>query len=484
VASFIRPSPYRAGTRDPESNRKGRFYGNVYDSKNKSESIYLRLHLHGAMDEQGLLDLLRSGEGQQVEFKRKSTAGVSQTACAFANTGGGVILVGISDEGRVVGVSPEEERRVSQRLSRLEPYPEVRVTTLPLAGKDVMVVEVEASKRLVTLGGVAYIRVGPTNRPLSINELVHKAIDLALVRLDEAPSEVPVDEVDEDAVAWYLERREEVRGVKARGTPVENLRALRAAVDGPEGPVLTYAGVLFFTPRPDEHVPGAALRVIRMDGDLNPVDTHEVNGPVWRVADEAHNLLVSMLGRVESRVGAARRSVLEYPEAAIREAVVNALAHRHYGTMSDVRVMLGPGSLVIRSPGSFPPGVDPESPEHVPRNPLLCSYLYDTGYIERYGFGLRKIREAVAAHPMVEVRFEVTPARVDVVFERRPGKALTEDEQRVLSLLERGPASSSGVAEVIGVSKPTALKRLRRLEELGLVERIGRGRGSLFRLRS
>ena len=69
------------------------------------------------MDEQGLLDLLRSGEGQQVEFKRKSTAGVSQTACAFANTGGGVILVGISDDGRVVGVSPEEERRVSQRLS-------------------------------------------------------------------------------------------------------------------------------------------------------------------------------------------------------------------------------------------------------------------------------------------------------------------------------------------------------------------------------
>ena len=435
------------------------------------------------MDEQGLLDLLRMGEGQQVEFKRKSTAGVSQTACAFANTGGGVLLVGISDEGRVVGVSPEEGRRVSQRLSRLEPYPEVQISTISLASKDVMVIEVEASGTLVTLGGVAYIRVGPTNRPLSINELVHKAIGLGLVRLDEAPSEAPIDEVDEDAVAWYLDRREEVRGVKARGTVEENLHALHAAVDGSEGSVLSYAGVLFFTRRPDEHVPGAALRVIRMDGDLNPLETHEVNGPVWRIADEAYNRLISMLGRVESRVGAARRTVLEYPEAAIREAIVNALAHRHYGTMSDVRVMLGPDSLTIRSPGTFPPGVDPDRPEHVPRNQLLCTYLYDTGYIERYGFGLKKIRESVAAHPLVEVHFEVTPARVDVVFEKRMGKALGEDEQQILSFLEQGPASSSGVADVLGVSKPTALKRLRHLEGLGLVERTGRGRGSLFRLR-
>lgn len=436
------------------------------------------------MDEQGLLDLLRMGEGQQVEFKLKSSAGVSQTACAFANTDGGVLLVGISDDGRVHGVSPDGERRVSQRLSRLEPYPGVRISTLELTGKDVMVIEVEASSTLVTLGGVAYIRVGPTNRALSINELVHKAIGLALVRLDEAPSEVPADAVDKKAVEWYLERREQVRGVKARGSDSENLLALHAVVDGPDGPVLSYAGVLFFTLRPDEHVPGAGLRIIHMDGDLNPMRTDEVNGPVWRIADEAYDRLVSMLGRVEARVGASRRTVLEYPEAALREAIVNALAHRHYGTMSDVRVLVGPNSLTIRSPGSFPPGVDMDRPEHVPRNQLLCTYLYDTGYIERYGFGLRKIREAVGAHPLVEVRFDVTPTRVDVIFEKKPGKALSEEEQQVLVFLERGPASSSGVAELLGVSKPTALKRLRNLEGLGFVERTGRGRGSLFRLRS
>ena len=436
------------------------------------------------MDEQGLLDLLRKGEGQQVEFKLKSSAGVSQTACAFANTDGGVLLVGISDEGRVNGVSPDEQRRASQRLSRLEPYPKVQISTLPITGKDLMVIEIEASRTLVTLGGVAYIRVGPTNRALSINELVHKAIGLAMVRLDEAPSEVPADAADGEAVEWYLGRREQVRGVKAKGSLSENLHALHASVDGPDGLMLSYAGVLFFTRRPDEHVPGAGLRIILMDADLNPVKTHDVNGPVWRIADEAYDRLVTMLGRVEVRVGASRRSVLEYPEAAIREAIVNALAHRHYGTMSDVRVLLGPDSLTIRSPGTFPPGVDLDRPEHVPRNQLLCTYLYDTGYIERYGFGLQKIRDSVSAHPLVEVRFEVTPARVDVTFEKTPGKALSEEEQQVLAFLEQGPASSSGVAELLDVSKPTALKRLRHLEDLGFVERTGRGRGSLFRLRS
>ena len=435
------------------------------------------------MDEQALLDLVREGEGQRVEFKRKASAGVVQTACAFANTEGGVLLVGIADEGRVVGTSPDEERRVSQRLSRMQPFPTVRMSSIRFTGKDVLVIEVEPSSALVTLGGVAYVRVGSTNRTLSINELVHKAIGLGLVRLDEAPSEVPVEAADAEALDWFMERRETVRGVRPRGGIEENLRALRAVVEGPEGPVLSYAGVLFFTPRPDEHIPGAGVRIILMDAGLNPLETHEFTGPVWRIADGAHNKLVSMLGTSEMRVGATRRTMLEYPEASLREAVVNALAHRHYGTMTDVRVLIGPDSLTIRSPGPFPPGVDPERPEHIPRNPLLCSYLYDTGYIERYGFGLRKIMEAVAAHPLVDVRFEATSTRVDVVFEKSLDKALREEEQRVIAALERGPASSSGVGDALGVSRPTALKYLRRLEELGLVERTGKGRGHLFRLK-
>ena len=435
------------------------------------------------MNQIDLVKLVREGEGQRAEFKAGDTPRIAETACALANTEGGTILVGISDDGTVSGITKDVERKVSQRLGCLQPMPHLQMQRLPLAGREVLAIVIGVSDTLVALGGTAYVRIGSTNRALSLDELLVRAVAIGTVRFDEAQSSLGPENVDLTMVRKFLTKRQEVRGVKARGTPKENLRALRVVIKGAKGPRMSYAGVLFFTPDPAEHIPGASLRIVQMDAHLNPMQTWEFRGPVWKIADDATRQLLSLLGRFELRVGAARRSILEYPDVALREAIVNALAHRNYAVPADVRIFLMPDSLTIRSPGSFPPGVDIDEPEHIPRNPLLCGLLYDIGYIERYGYGLRKIREEVAAHPYVEVQFNSSPAKVDVIFKKKPWAGISEEEQIVVSVLRAGAMSGAEVAKTIKVSTPTALKRLRHLEGLGVVERSGSGRSTLFKLK-
>jgi len=77
---------------------------------------------------------------------------------------------------------------------------------------------------------------------------------------------------------------------------------------------------------------------------------------------------------------------MEYPMKAIREGVINALIHRNYYEPADTRVMIFDDRIEIVNSGSFPEGVTPEKPRHIPVNPALCQLMYDVGFIEKYAF--------------------------------------------------------------------------------------------------
>src|SRR3989338_7544354 len=88
-----------------------------------------------------------------------------------------------------------------------------------------------------------------------------------------------------------------------------------------------------------------------------------------------------------------RKDTFDYPVGALREGIINAVIHRDYWQDGEVIVYIFDDHIDIVNPGGFPDGVTPERPEHRPRNPLLSQYMYDIGYIERYGTGILRIRE-------------------------------------------------------------------------------------------
>ncbi len=141
-----------------------------------------------------------------------------------------------------------------------------------------------------------------------------------------------------------------------------------------------------------------------------------------------------------------------------------------------------PSRMLIRNPGSLPPGVSVEDPVHKPRNPLLSQYMYDMGYIEKYGSGINKIKRACEEHALVKAKFNLLPYRTEVVFEKNILFELTESDKTIISAIQRGRTTSTEIAEYMGLSKVSAVSKLNNLITLGIIAKEGKGRSTRYRV--
>ncbi|WP_297091929.1 RNA-binding domain-containing protein [Thermococcus sp.] len=421
------------------------------------------------MDVNKLLALIKEGESEKVEFKRTATSDLAREICAMANAEGGYLIIGVSDDGKILGCDPRKVGEVlASSLQNITPPISIKTSTLEIGGRKVVVVKVPRSRTLCSIGGVAYIRVGSGIRPLSIQEIVMLSSELGTITWDEFPA-VDVSNMRKDYVEWFFSAMKEARG---REIPREDWSRYLRSAKAVKGKKLTNAGVLFFTDAQD-FMPHSGGRIIRMEND-QPVWSKEFSGPIWKVIDDMYAELMSQIGSVEVVTGTKRKKLPEYPPRAIREAIINAFAHRNYAIPADVRVFIYPNRLVIRNPGGLMPGVDLNDPEHVPRNPYLCGLLYDSGYIEKYGYGLRMIKSECERHGLVEVEFRSSANRFEVVFKKTSAKMLDEIDRKIIEFLSI-PRRSGEIAEYVGISKPSVLNRLKKLESLGIVRPVGSG---------
>ncbi|RLF89453.1 transcriptional regulator [Thermococci archaeon] len=421
------------------------------------------------MDINKLLEVIREGENERIEFKKTATPDIAREICAMANAEGGYILIGVTDEGKIAGCNVKKAKEtITSALQNVTPPLKVKMHVVNLEGRDILVVEVPKSSVLCSIGGVAYIRVGTGIRPLSIQEIVMLSSELGTITWDEFPV-AEISEIKEEYVEWFFNSMKRARG---REIPRENWNRYLRSVRAIKGNKLTNAGVLFFTDV-KEFIPYAGGRIIKV-AEGEPVWSREFEGPIWKVIDEMYNELMSQFKVIEVIVGTRRVKIPEYPPRAIREAIVNAFAHRNYAIPSDVKIFIHSDKLIVRNPGGLMPGVDLEDPEHVPRNPNLCTLLYDTGYIEKYGYGLKLIREECKKHSLVEVEFKSSANKFEVIFRKKGQELLDDIDKRILEFLAI-PRRTGEISEYVGLSKPAVLKRLERLEALGLVRAVGRG---------
>jgi ATP-dependent DNA helicase RecG len=183
---------------------------------------------------------------------------------------------------------------------------------------------------------------------------------------------------------------------------------------------------------------------------------------------------------------------LEYPIKAIREAIINALIHRNYFEPADTRVAIFDDRIEIISPGSFPKGVTPEKPKHVPVNPVLCQLMYDVGFIEKYGSGIYMINELCEEWGIPRPEYDLSEIETKVIF-RSGGKAIVISEIEKIGvelnerqrgglkiIFEKGKITNADYAKMFEIFRNTATNDLSDLVEKGLIKRVGRGRGSYY----
>jgi ATP-dependent DNA helicase RecG len=454
-----------------------------------------------------LKELIERGETQCLEFKESSGLKdeIGETISAFSNSDGGTVIIGVSNSGGVHGVdigknTLEELANYIKRNTDPQAFPSVKIQEI--GGKKVVMIEVEESQeKPVFFKNHAYKRVGKTNQRISSSELRKLAKESGeRVYWDEQICEdASLEDIEEDKVRWYLERREKIRKVKKPekmdiDTLLLNIGAAKK-VNSEVKP--TNAGILFFGKNPQRFVLQSQLRTARFAGKTltrDFLDRLDCLGTLWEMVEGSEDFVrknIRLFG-FRTEYSFQRIDKLEYPIKAIREGIINALIHRNYFEPADTRVAIFDNRIEIISPGSFPEGVTPEEPKHVPVNPVLCQLMYDAGFIEKYGTGIYMIKELCEEYGIQEPEYEISNVETKLVFRsggmavviseiEKLGVKLNERQSRALKYAFReGFITNKIYAEINEVSNKTASLELRAIVRMDLLGVEGRGRSTKY----
>jgi ATP-dependent DNA helicase RecG len=376
-----------------------------------------------------LLDILRNGENSAVEFKRDDIT-VEQLAkelVAFSNFEGGMVLLGVEDDGTISGITrPKLEEWVMTTCrdkirQEIIPFYEVLRDVEP--GKDVAVVRVPAGSNVQSVWhknrNIYYIRVGTQSREPSTDELSRLFQQRGTFRAELRPvSGATFNDLDLRRLKDYFGRVRKQDDIPAdddlTGWQTLLLNTELMAEDG-----VTLSAVLLFGRNPNRFLPQAGIDAAAFPGtekDYAAVERIKLRGPLTPLMNERGELVEA--GLVEQAFDFVRRNTgttatLEdgvrrkerptYPPEAIREVMVNALIHRDYLlAATDIELSVYSDRIEVISPGRLPNGITPTRMRagcRAARNQLIKDIMRDYGYLEHMGLGVpRKIVKCMLQH--------------------------------------------------------------------------------------
>jgi ATP-dependent DNA helicase RecG len=407
-----------------------------------------------------LFEIIANGESSGIEFKRDDLRPeqLAKEIVALANFEGGRVFIGVEDDGTISGIQRENlEAWVMDTVFGRYVHPMILPFYEEVAlgdGKRVAVVSIgpgTAKPYVVRSGGREdiYVRVGSTSRLATREQqarlfaaggLLHAEAlpvsgtglaDLSLDRLEDYLRHVVGDsEVPSEAAAW-----------------IDRL-ALLGLMTGPAGGgfVCSLAGLLLFGRAPRRALPQAGARLLVFAGDskeYEALDDAVIDGPLVpltrRGVEGARSLIEpGLLERLMDRLrpfvssdagaladGLRRERRWHVPVEALREAVVNAFAHRDWTRLPEVEVAVFADRIEVTSPGALTNSMTvPKmlAGQRAPRNTTLVEVLRDYGYVEARGMGVRrKIVPLVREHSGQDARFEATEDFVRVTLPMRRG---------------------------------------------------------------
>lgn len=380
------------------------------------------------MDLMTLLELLSRGEDLHTDFKQTVGAPeeLAKDLVAFANTDGGRLIIGVTDDRRIVGVAdPDRVNRDvdNAAYNNCEPPLTVVQETIPTEDGVVVVVNVpKGSQRPYrTNKGRYYVRTTSGCRDASREELLRLFQAVESLYYDETPLlRLGLKDLDLDAVADYIERtgQQDLAGMSYEAL----LRNWRMVVnDNP-----TVAGALMFGRRPQEHLPFAQINAAWFagtDSSDDPRDRTDITGRLLDMIQSA-GLFLSVCLREEHRIrGFEPERRPELPEEALREAIVNAVAHRDYTIPGPIRLFVFRDRVEVHTPGKPPNTVDADAMRagvHVPRNPHIYARLSDAGLVTGAGTGVRRIIRRVREATGQDVQIDIQPYETLLVIPRPP----------------------------------------------------------------
>jgi len=449
--------------------------------------------------------LLAGGKGPQVDWLPDGTepGRIAASLAGMANAQGGSLILGVSPRSnRVHGVAHPEQTIdcVLQAALMLEPALILPVPEkVDFDGGTVVVVRVPPGlPHVYALEGRYLIRDGMVTGPLSAPRLRRLLLERGEVSFEsEQPAGASLEDLDPERVQSYL-----AAVAAPGGDPWQGLLSRGCVARSGEGLAPTAAGLLLFGRDPQRFFPQADLTVARFAGRTvtDAFVRQVIRGTLPDQLQAVEVFLRSHLKEVVRLEGMQASRRLEYPLEAVRELVVNAVAHRDYSIRGDgIRVFLFSDRLEVQSPGGLPGPVtvDNIAEARFSRNPVIVQVLADLGYIERLGYGIDRVLALAAEWKLRRPLFEETAAGFRVTFfapslslpdaarSRPEGVGLNQRQQQALDYLQRsGRITNREFQELAPDVHPETIRRdLADLVARGVLLKVGDRRGTYYILK-
>jgi ATP-dependent DNA helicase RecG len=470
--------------------------------------------------ESEIASLLGRGEDLTLEFKSDlkalSDRDLIAAVVSLANTEGGLLLLGVEDDGTVTGLhASHQDLNALPALiaNRTIPSLSVRVSRFDFNGHAFAQIAVPKSRQLVSTsdGLLLRRRLMANGRPEAVpfypHEFTQRQASLGLAD----PSAMIVEGLTA-ADLNPLERQRVREAIRRYGGDTALLALADEELDGALGLTVekdgqrkpTLAGLLLLGREPQlrQFVPAHETAFQVLDG--TDVRVNEFSRkPLLQTFEEVEQLFRARVEEKEIQVGLFRVPIPNYDRRAFREALVNALVHRDYARLGAVHVRLDNDGLAITSPGGFVEGVTLQNLLTVAprsRNPLLADIVKRIGLAERTGRGIDRIFEGMLRYgrpapdygmsDATTVALSMPSTDADLAFlqmilthEERTGTDMPLDTLIILShLREERRMTTADLAADIQKTETSARGTLERLVEAGLVEAHGAGRGRTYTL--
>lgn len=360
-----------------------------------------------SMTESELLQQIALGEDSRHQFKRTITHpdALAAELVAFSNSGGGILLVGVNDDGSIAGLDASEVRRLNQVLSNAASQhlrPPVHPLTENVLTRNGIVIVVSIpdglSKPYLDHQGRIWVKQGADKRHVTAREEMQRMFQRAgLVYADVVPvADTSSADLDEAAFRRYFEQRYGADSAYA-GQPLDAVLQNLGLGDGRE---LNLTGLMLFSRNPQRWRPAFSIKAVAFPGtsiaDSRYLDSQDISGALPTQYIEALAFIKRNLHRVQGDQGFNSLGLLEVPEMALQELLVNALIHRDYFTSASIRILIFTDRIEIISPGHLPDSLSIEDVRQGKtnrRNPTLTEHAFKVLPYRGLGSGIPRALE-------------------------------------------------------------------------------------------
>lgn len=449
------------------------------------------------MEPKDLMNQIKKGESDTIEFKETFTEDAIQSIGAFANTNGGNVFIGVDQSGKIKGatISNESLKNWSNRISQLsEPTLIPSIYSIEIDKKSVIIINIkEFPLKPVAIRGRCYIRVGSSNRRMTPAEISEMHLQSIGTTWDATP--VPdgkLDDIDLQKVKNYVLRAKDSGRRKFQGD--ENLYDLLRKLNLVKNDTPLWASIIAFGENPPLET---KVKCGKIRGTSTIVDDFVVDTHLLDQVEEVMNYMRRVFQLSYSITGKAERDeIWEYPLEAVREVVTNAICHKDYSSPAQIQIKIFDDKLSIWNPGRLPFGMSIErlmDPTHnsIPRNMLLAMLFYDVELIENYGSGIQRILEECKRLNFPVPEFKEVEGGFQVIFykdiyneENLIKMRLNERQIRAIQhIREKEKITNKEYQKIGNISRQTATRELSALVEMNIIDKIGvTGKGTYYKL--